>query len=101
MKGEDIGARMKQRRKELDLSAMDIAAKTGLSKATIHRYESGDIKHIKLPVVETIAALLKVNPDWLIGKSEERDANDNEMLMLIDKAIEVLEELRDIAEKRG
>lgn len=70
MKNIKIGERIQQRRKALNISVVDVAACTGLSKATIHRYESGDIKDIKLPVLETIAVILDVNPLWLIGKSE-------------------------------
>ena len=70
MKNIKIGERIRQRRKALNISVVDVAAYTGLNKATIHRYESGDIKDIKLPVLETIAVILDVNPMWLIGKSE-------------------------------
>ena len=39
----DIGERIKKRRKELGLSAEQIAEKLGVSPATIYRYESNDI----------------------------------------------------------
>lgn len=68
-----IGARIKERRKELDISAVDLAERLDLSKATIHRYENGDIRNIKLPVVDAMAQILKVNPLWLLGKSEVKD----------------------------
>lgn len=64
---------MKKRRKNLGISAVDIAARAGLSKATIHRYESGDIKNIKLPTVELLADVLQVNPMWLICKSDRME----------------------------
>ena len=67
-----IGERIKERREEMNLSAWEVAEQLGLSKATIHRYESGEIKKIKLPIIESIASILKVNPDWLIGKSEDK-----------------------------
>ena len=76
MKNEEIGKRIQQRRKALNISVVDIATYTGLSKATIHRYENGEIRNIKLPVVETIAAILNVNPLWLIGKSEIMERTD-------------------------
>ena len=66
-----IGIRIKQRRKALGISAVELAAELGMAKTTIHRYESGEISTIKLPVVEAIAHALKVDPLWLIGKSEE------------------------------
>ena len=72
METGEIGKRMKQRREEKGISALEIAEATGLTKATIHRYESGEIKNIKLPVIETIAKTLEVNPSWLIGKSDDK-----------------------------
>lgn len=69
MINEEIGKRIKQRREELGISASDLADKLNFTKATIYRYESGDIKAIKLPVIEAIADILQVNPAWLIGKS--------------------------------
>lgn len=72
---EDIGKRMKERRKELNISAIELADRLGLSKATIHRYENGDIKNIKLPVVNAMAQILKVNPLWLLGKSNVKDGH--------------------------
>ena len=71
---EETGKRIKARRKELNISAATLAEKLGLSKATIHRYENGDIKNIKMPVLESMADVLKVNPLWLIGKTDNKDS---------------------------
>lgn len=77
---EDIGLRIKERRTALDISAADLADRLSMSKATIHRYENGEIKKIKMPVIMSIARVLKVNPAWLLGKSEcsEVDGNPEE-----------------------
>ena len=75
MSYEETGKRIKERRKELSISAAVLAERIGLSKATIHRYENGDIKNIKMPVLEAMAEVLKVNPLWLIGKSTIKDGN--------------------------
>lgn len=93
MKNTEIGKRIKQRRKALNISAVDVAAYTGLSKATIHRYESGDIKDIKLPVLETIAVILDVNPLWLIGKSETMERLEyktTNLLIALDHVIDFI-----------
>ena len=104
MKNEEIGKRIQQRRKALNISVVDIATYTGLSKATIHRYENGDIRNIKLPVVETIAAILNVNPLWLIGKSETMERTDgktHDVCEAIDNLITfMLEESRLVCGKR-
>ena len=104
MKNEEIGKRIQQQRKALNISVVDIATYTGLSKATIHRYENGDIRNIKLPVVETIAAILNVNPLWLIGKSENMERTDgktHDVCEAIDNLITfMLEESRLVCGQR-
>lgn len=74
---EETGQRIKARRKELKMSAAVLADRLGLSKATIHRYENGDIKNIKMPVLESLSEVLMVNPSWLIGKTDIKDATDD------------------------
>ena len=39
--------RMKNRRKELDLTLADIAKAVGVSEATVQRWESGKIKNLR------------------------------------------------------
>lgn len=75
MSYEETGKRIKNRRKELKMSAATLAERLSLSKATIHRYENGDIKNIKMPVLESMAEILKVSPLWLIGKSQIKDCH--------------------------
>ena len=95
MKGKEIGARIKERRNELDISAADLAARLSMSKATIHRYENGDIQHIKLPIIGSIAKELHVNPMWLIGKSERKDPlndSENDFAVVLDDLIKLASE---------
>ncbi|MBQ4298168.1 MAG: helix-turn-helix transcriptional regulator [Clostridia bacterium] len=68
-----IGERIAARRKALGLTLDDIAAELGVAKSTISRYEKGNIENLKLPVIEAIARVLRVDPAWLIGKSDEMD----------------------------
>ena len=91
MEYAQIGQRIKSRRKELDISAVDLAARLSMSKATIHRYENGDIKNIKVPVIESIAKELSVNPLWIIGKSEDMQVKkrcEDDLLFKIDEMID-------------
>lgn len=90
MINKEIGQRIKQRRKALNISVVDIANYTGLSKATIHRYESGDIKDIKLPTLEKVATILDVDPAWLIGKTANmvrREGKTTNLLFALDHVI--------------
>lgn len=65
-----LGERIRQRRTELDMTQGDIASQIGVAISTVQRYEKGQIEKIKLPVVEAVARTLRVDPDWLVGKTD-------------------------------
>ena len=65
-----IGEIIKQRRKELGLSAEDIAKKAGVSPATIYRYESGDIRNPRSSILRPIAEVLNLDLYDLVGWSQ-------------------------------
>lgn len=73
MTNTEIGNRIKYARNLRDVTLDDIAKKVGVAKSTIQRYEAGKITNIKIPVVESIAIALKVNPSWIVGKSEHME----------------------------
>lgn len=75
---EQIGLRLESRRLELNLTMQEVAAKMGIAKSTVQRYEKGKIGKIKLPVIESFAIVLDVNPSWLIGKSNDKRPIANE-----------------------
>ena len=83
MKNSEIGTRIRKQRKALNISVVDVADHTGLSKATIHRYESGEIKDIKLPVINVISDILNVNPAWLVGKSNIKERGESTSVNLL------------------
>ncbi|MBQ2967439.1 MAG: helix-turn-helix domain-containing protein [Clostridia bacterium] len=62
-----IGERIKQRRKELDLSIEDVAKRLGKNRATVYRYESDDIMHLPVTVLEPLARVLNTTPAYLMG----------------------------------
>ena len=63
----NTGDRIKQRRLELGLTADDLAEKIGKSRATIYRYENGDIENMPTPVLEPLAKALDTTPADLMG----------------------------------
>lgn len=71
MDSAKIGNRICQRRKELGMTLDDIATEIGVARSTIQRYEKGTIQTAKMPVLEAIARVLRVNPSWLCGKSDD------------------------------
>lgn len=66
-----IGERILSRRQELGLTLDDIAVDIGVARSTIQRYEKGTIERLKMPVIEAIASVLRVNPAWLVGKTDD------------------------------
>lgn len=74
------GERMKSRRKEIGRSAEDIAKALGVSRATIYRYEKGDIEKVPGQVLEPIAKALCTTPAYLMGWDDTADvhASDND-----------------------
>ena len=70
MTNSEIGSRIKYVRNLRNATLDDIAKKVGVAKSTIQRYENGKINSIKIPVVESIALALNVNPSWMIGTSD-------------------------------
>ena len=66
----NTGVRIKQRRLELGLSADDLANKIGKSRATIYRYENGDIENMPTPILEPLAKALDTTPADLMGWNE-------------------------------
>lgn len=69
------GERMKSRRKELGLSAEDVAKALGVSRATIYRYEKGDIEKVPGQALEPIAKALRTTPAYLMGWETAEDAH--------------------------
>lgn len=75
MTNAEIGIRIADRRIQLGFTMDDVAQRIGVAKSTIQRYEKGQINKIKLPVIESIATVLSVSPDWLIGNTEDPTPN--------------------------
>lgn len=71
----EIGKRIEKSRKALGMTQEELAGTLGLNKSTIQRYESGKIEKIKLPVIEAMANVLGVRPEYLAAKSDISENN--------------------------
>ncbi len=69
-----IGERIKNRRLELGMSADDIADLIGKGRATIYRYENGEIEKLPTTVLEPIAKALQTTPAYLMGWEDEKQS---------------------------
>lgn len=65
MRFNEIGQQLRAFRLESGLRAEEIAARLGVSRAALYRYEKGEV--IKLDTVKRLAELLKISPLSLLG----------------------------------
>ena len=71
----NIGQRIKQRRKELKISADELGRRLGKDRSTIFRYEKGDIENLPLDILEPIAEILQTTPQYLMGWEKVQQKN--------------------------
>nr|DAO26165.1 MAG TPA: transcriptional repressor DicA [Caudoviricetes sp.] len=62
-----IGDRIRAKRQDLGLSVDELAARLGKNRATVYRYENGDIENLPVGVLEPLATALETTPAYLIG----------------------------------
>jgi len=65
MRFDEIGQQLRTYRLESGLKAYEIAARLGISRAALYRYEKGEV--IKLDTVRRLAEMLQVSPFALLG----------------------------------
>ncbi|MEG2187190.1 MAG: XRE family transcriptional regulator [Clostridia bacterium] len=87
-----MGHRMKERRKALGMSAETLAARLGLSAATIYRYEKGDIEKLPGNLLEPLASILSTTPAELMGWESPYQGMEG-ILPVIRKKIPLLGEI--------
>lgn len=71
------GQRIRARRKELGISAEQVADFLGVSPATVYRYENGDIEKMPGSILEPISKFLHTTPAWLMGWAIDSDLPNN------------------------
>ena len=62
-----VGKRIKERRNELQMSVDDLATKLKKNRATIYRYEKGEIENLPIDIIESLAKALDTTPQFLMG----------------------------------
>lgn len=66
-----IGRKIKERRKELNLSVDELAARINKNRATIYRYESSEIENLPITILEPLAKALETTPAYLMNWEED------------------------------
>lgn len=103
-----IGQRIKQRRKEIGMSADELGKRLGKDRSTVFRYEKGDIEKVPIDILEPIAEALNTTPQYLMGWEEEIENAPHEMAerhfeMIIDEDLnEIFDDFKslDVAQKK-
>jgi transcriptional regulator with XRE-family HTH domain len=72
-----FGRRLKEIRESRNISAEELARAIGVNKATVHRYETGYFKSIKLDRLEAISNFLNVSKNYLTGDSNDKYFNES------------------------
>ena len=62
-----IGNKISHQRKLLNISADDLSKQLGISRATLYRYENGDVKKIPSTILNPLATILQTTPADLMG----------------------------------
>ena len=79
----EIGKRIKMKREERGITQEELGKVLSLNKSTIQRYEAGKIEKIKLPVIQAMAQVLNVNPDWLVLKTDDPSIKNDSNIEII------------------
>ena len=83
---------LRTRRKALGLTLEEIAQATGVTRATVQRWESGGIRNVRYDKLSKLAKILEVTPAYLMGAAEEKDSSQ--------EVEEYLDELKNRSEMR-
>lgn len=70
---KEIGAKIKHKRKSLNLTQYELADKVGLTESSISRYESGKIATMPTSTVNRICSVLNIEPAELLGITPENE----------------------------
>lgn len=71
-----IGQRIKERRLELGYTVDQLAELLNKNRATVYRYENGDIEHLPHTILQPIAKALDTTPGYLITGQKEDTAEE-------------------------
>lgn len=68
---EILQRRLKERRLFFNMTYQDLADKTGISKSTLQRYETGGIKNLPYEKIFILSEALEVSPEYFTNLSKD------------------------------
>ena len=67
----NVGQRIKECRVKMGITVDELAVKLHKNRATVYRYEKGDIENLPITILEPIANALETSPAFLMGWIED------------------------------
>ena len=64
---------VKKIREMLHLTLEEVGKRTGVSKATVQRWESGEIENVRRDKIVKLAKALETTPAYLMGWEEQKE----------------------------
>lgn len=80
-----IGDRIRARRQELGFSVDELATRLGKNRATVYRYENGDIENLPVGILEPLASALGTSEAYLIGLVDDPEPLGSSIETAVDK----------------
>lgn len=65
-----MGQRIRDKRKEYNMTMEELGAKLGVQKSAINKWEKGEVLNIKRSYIKEMAELFHVSPAWLMGMED-------------------------------
>lgn len=95
---------IKERRLELGLTLKELANRVGVSEATISRWESGEIKNMRMSALAALSRELRMTPNIIMGWDEDEQLRNSsgvraeliqKLAVLTDSQVELLNQMAD------
>lgn len=87
-----LGAKIRARRLSQEMTQAELGDIVGVSKVTIHKYETGAISNIPSDRLELLATALKVSPAYLMGWEEVDETEANQAPIILARDMKGLSE---------
>lgn len=95
---------IKERRLELGLTLKELANRVGVSESTISRWESGEIKNMRMSALAALSRELRMTPNIIMGWYEDEQLRNSsgvraeliqKLAVLTDSQVELLNQMAD------
>ena len=78
----EMGKRIKQKRKECNLTQGELGAKLGIQASAVAKWEKGRVNNIKRDTIAKLSTIFNCSPIWLMGYDNEEDDSEYSIQLL-------------------